>query len=163
MKGKLIKKGEELYSVLYVTDNSTIEHNEMFDGKISLKNCQAIERGYDLDEIKRKLFNGFDGQHDSFTIAAVERTVEIMLEIIGHKKFSEEDMYVAFSMGRDHMVTRMNKYIDRIHGCTEWDVEIQTEPYVNNNFINDDKADIIDVQYKPKLDAYGCLIMQLLN
>jgi len=51
MKGKLIKTGNQYLlrsesgDVLGITGGST-------DGsKLSLKNCQAIERGYDLDEL----------------------------------------------------------------------------------------------------------------
>lgn len=43
MKAKLIKREDGLYS-LYD------ENGKLIYGKLSIKNCQAIERGYDLDD-----------------------------------------------------------------------------------------------------------------
>ena len=149
MEGKLIKveNGYVLMvnNIMYATDND----------KLSLKNCQAIEGGYDLNEIKRKLFGGFDGQPDSFTIAAVERTVEIMFEILGDKKFSEEDVKNVYLNSFKH-----EWFGDCIKSLqqTEWDVEIviecgevkQCECSSNENCLNP----------QPKLDEDGCLILK---
>jgi hypothetical protein len=80
---KLIKleneKGFELYQ-----DNDMIGSTYPYQNHhlLSIKNCEAVVNGYDLEDIKKKLFSGFDGQPDSFTVAAVERTVEIMCEIL---------------------------------------------------------------------------------
>jgi hypothetical protein len=43
MKAKLIKREDGLYS-LYD------ENGKLIYGKLSIKNCQAIENGYDLDD-----------------------------------------------------------------------------------------------------------------
>jgi len=126
---------------------------------LSLRNCQAIERGYDLDEIKRKLFGGFDGLPDSFTIAAVERTVEIMFEILGDKKFSEEDMENAIEMCIKLMNDKGSEFREHKQTViqslqqTQWDVEIVMVPAMSNNG-NVYYGDI------PKLDAGGCLTLK---
>ena len=59
MKGKLIKTDEGFN--LCIPHETTNEFIASTDGmytehKLSLKNCQAIERGYDLDEIWEELF-----------------------------------------------------------------------------------------------------------
>lgn len=129
--------------------------------KLSLSNCQAIERGYDLDEIKRKLFNGFDGQPDSFTITAVEKTAEIIFEILGDKKFSGEQVMEAIDMARE--TENFNglfplKYtpssIIQSLQQTEWDVEIVQEQG-EDTFGNAELT-----WYNPKLDENGCLILK---
>jgi len=165
---KLRKVNNEFYS-LYDSDGDIVASNNPktpTTKKLSLKNCQEIESGYDLDEIKRKLFGGFDGQPDSFTIAAVERTVEIMFEILGHKKFSEGDVKFMFQLGfnLDNAISR-NEYNAHIQSLqqTEWDVEIVMENSVCNGYKNqpDNVIGFID-EYKsvPKLDEDGCLILK---
>ena len=85
------------------------------------------------------------------------------LEILGDKKYSEEDVKKAFEMGEDFgslpfssytTSKRLNKkeYIQSIQQ-TEWDVEIVME-YVGKIKLN--KLH----EMKPKLDADGCLILK---
>jgi hypothetical protein len=168
MKGKLIKivDGYELFTQGFLkgsTNHGLIESLNIEEGpiryKLSLKNCQAIERGYDLNEIKRKLFGGFDGLPDSFTIAAVERTVEIMFEILGDKKFSEEDMENAIEMCIKLMNDKGSEFREHKQTViqslqqTQWDVEIVMVPAMSNNG-NVYYGDI------PKLDSGGCLTLK---
>jgi len=127
--------------------------------KLSIKNCQAIERGYDFNEIKRKLFGGFDGQPDSFTIAAVERTVEIMFEILSDKKFTLEDMFNLYA----HIVKNgiisgeeANEFIQSLQQPTEIEVEIEVTK-------SDDIKSVEKDWYKigePKLDVDCCLTLK---
>ena len=168
MKGKLIETvdGYELFTQGFLkgsTNHGLIESLNIEEGpiryKLSLKNCQAIERGYDLNEIKRKLFGGFDGQPDSFTIAAVERTVEIMFESLGDKKFSEEDVRDAYFHGEKDSYTKggqtkemENEFIQSLQQ-TQWDVEIVMVPAMSNNG-NVYYGDI------SKLDSEGCLTLK---
>jgi hypothetical protein len=168
MKGKLIKTvdGYELFTQGFLkgsTNHGLIDSLNIEEGsiryKLSLKNCQAIERGYDFNEIKRKLFGGFDGQPDSFTIAAVERTVEIMFEILGDKKFSGEDMENAIEMCIKLMNDKGSEFREHKQTViqslqqTQWDVEIVMVPAMSNNG-NVYYGDI------PKLDAGGCLTLK---
>ena len=142
--------------------------------KLSLKNCQAVERGYDLDEIKRKVFDGFDGQPNSFTIVAVEQTIQIMFELMGDKKFTEEDLKKSWSEGYHRKVDEINggtlNYFDDLIQSlqkTEWDVTVEME-YVGECNGNNDEGCFQDspghncgcFERRPKLDADGCLIFK---
>ena len=146
MKGKLYKENDSytLFVDGKIFGDTRGHHLSSITNTLSLKNCQVIERGYDLDEIKRKVFDGFDGQPNSFTIAAVERTIQIMLELIGDKKFSEDDLMEAYSRGQT------NSPIQSLQQ-TEWDVEVVME-----------KIDLSFGCYKiqTKFDEEGCLILK---
>jgi hypothetical protein len=158
MKGKLIKT--DLNYILEDDKGVVIASTSLKkEGlSLSLKNCQAIENGYDLVNIKKKLFNGFDGCPDSFTVAAVERTVEIMFEILGDKKFSEEQLREAFFHVQNEPTFDVFKQSLQ---QTEWDVEIVEECLDKNcNGINK-KGECITTG-KPKLDEEGCLILKKL-
>ena len=128
MEGKLIKTengyGLKDCELIAFVSSRRPEHKHH---KLSLKNCQAIEHGYDLEDIKRKVFDGFDGQPDSFTIAAVERTIQIMVELMCVKKFTLEDMRKAYRKGEydayyvGAVSEKENNYIQSLQQ-TEWDV-----------------------------------------
>ena len=161
----LMKLGDEYK--LYSHDSCIATTHESPYKKLSLKNCQAIANGYDLDEIKRKLFGGFDGQPDSFTIAAVERTVEIMFEILGHKKFSETELYRAFLINSAGNNTTLENTFKEIvlpmFQQAEWDVEVEMENSLTNGYKNQpDNVIGFIAEYKsvPKLDSDGCLILK---
>ena len=135
--------------------------------RLSLKNCQAIELGYDLDDIKRKVFDGFDGQPNSFTIAAVERTIQIMVELMGDKKFSDEDViliaeYIRVASQSTPNV-RTKDLFDEYQSLQqkEWDVEIVEECLDKNCDGINKKGECITTG-KPKLDKEGCLILKKL-
>jgi hypothetical protein len=127
--------------------------------KLSIKNCQAIERGYDLVDIKKKIFNGFDGCPDSFTLAAVERTIEVMMELMGNKKFSEDDVISIIEKSRKTGLT--SQYLILANQQTEWDVEIVEECLDKNCDGINKKGECITTG-KPKLDKEGCLILKKL-
>jgi hypothetical protein len=171
---KLRKVNNEFYS-LYDSDGDIVASNNPktpTTKKLSLKNCQAIENGYDLDEIKRKLFYGFDGQPSSFTTAAVEQTIRIMIEILGDKKFSEFDITKAFEYGwnqrhfdktDEYELRGIQKRFIQSLQQTEWDVEIEMENSLCNGYKNHpDNVIGFIAEYKsvPKLDADGCLILK---
>ena len=160
---KLVKTGNDY--ILYSKDKTVfgITSGTMEGRMLSLKNCEAIENGYDLDEIKRKLFDGFDGQPSSFTTAAVEHTIQIMVEILGDKKYSEEDVKFMFQLGfnLDNAISR-NEYDAHIQSLqqTEWDVEICC--YIGNGDKESDsfKDPLVTNTGIPKLDSDGCLILR---
>ncbi len=155
MKAKLIKKGEEYH--LWVND---IEPKivpfakypwDITKQKLSLKNCQAIERGHSPSELSKVLTEGERGAFEFGYCLAREHN--------GNKKFSEEDLDKAFELG---------KYVER-EDCTEnylaykqslqqteWDVEIEME------FVGRGKHGIGSEvnHYMPKRDAEGCLILK---
>ena len=68
--------------------------------KLSIKNCEAIENGYDLDELAREAFKSdiasdytnIDKCITDGKIRGFIRGFQKALELLGGKKFSEEDI-----------------------------------------------------------------------
>jgi hypothetical protein len=137
--------------------------------KLSLKNCQAIERGYDLDELVNRAFD-YMGYHSTVT-PHEEKQFKLgyrvafreALEILGDKKFSEEDIEKAIEFGHKtyHSWKDRNeeKFIQSLQQ-TEWDVEILEECLDPTCDGLNRKGECITTG-KPKLDADGCLILKL--
>ena len=128
--------------------------------KLSLKNCQAIELGYDLDELaKEECEYNQDSlrQYDSKFIEFYKEGFQKALEILGDKKFTENNIDEAFDTGYE-MLDSPKKYNDTLKDFkesleqTEWDVEIvclhtgDPEHTTNTGL--------------PKLDEDGCLILK---
>lgn len=185
MKTKLIKTYSSYY--LYV-DGNIIASNEEVDGKqkLSLKNCQAIERGYDLDEllndyIMRRPFMRIDKKHQKMYKEGFQKA----LEILGDKKLSREKVQDNFKGLRDcisdkdiaefyiQLAITMFSEIQQ----TEWDVEVlmekvQVKLYIKPEKEAEYKSKPIELQhpyttnpdeiweYKPKFDLEGCLILK---
>ena len=156
MEIKLVKLDKDKYTLIYKEDNIMSEHVPLFDGKLSLKNCQAIENGYDLDELFESIPIGPTDENGRWKLRAGFITgFQKALEILSDKKFNEEHLKVAADW---YYETKGKKSIDEYIQSlqqTEWDVEIITEPFlsVGDNF--HDKY-----QTRPKLDENGCLILK---
>ena len=184
MDAKLIKVLEHYH--LYDGDKAiatTIVGNPMLLPNLSLKNCQAIKRGYDLDELSRKIREEEEpqikiGKSLAEGIIAslhfeegVRKGFQKALEILGDRRFTEED--VMISMDRvwgwcngsvldqncSTMAELKDKYIQSLQQ-NEWDVEVEMEPYHDGKFANDGKTHSFEVKWRPKLDADGCLILK---
>ena len=190
MEGKLIKveNGYVLMvnNIMYATDND----------KLSLKNCQAIANGYDLDElacneigIDISVINHIDNKviendsvstpiHEAGALGAglyhrvkgFEIGFQKALEILGDKKYSEEDVKFMFQLGfnLDNAISR-NKYDAHIQSLqqTEWDVEIEMKKVIDETKIvgavkgvKGSGNKITTYKSVPKLDADGCLILR---
>ena len=140
--------------------------------KLSLKNCQAIEDGYDLNELAKEKYPYKVTRTDFATEECRKIWIDGFqkaLEILGDKKFTEEDMEDSFCEGKHRGIDDYNnretgslEYYDYINKKrtqqTEWDVWLVmacglpdgcTEPEVSCT------CDII-----PSLDADGCLILK---
>jgi hypothetical protein len=112
--------------------------------KLSLKNCQEIERGYDLDELANEWVfktNGHKWSNNDDTAgdncSSFKAGFHIALELMVNKNFSEADIHEAFGfgvMGNRYELGDLLK--SRQH--TEWEVEFD----------------------KLKLDSDGCLILK---
>lgn len=176
MKAKLIKTddGYHLKGLIKDVPKGINVYNKINDkechfgfgthsGKLSIKNCEDIENGYDLDELV------IDEIPDSSsTTLQVQRMRFIhgfrkAVEILGDKKFSEEDMRTAFSYGMDvyaepndwdklNPYQKLNKHIQSLQQ-TEWQVEVVMDRI---------PADLAPGGWDvfPKLDADGCLILK---
>ena len=139
--------------------------------KLSIKNCQAIENGYDLDELAEKYFlqnyswTGVDHlPYKEEDVRLIKENfvagAKAILELLGDKKFTQENMIDAMitTQVSDSIHTNQDR-LDFIQSLqqTEWDVEIVTKPYtvVSEGFNLESKRE-------PKLDADGYLILKRL-
>lgn len=163
---KLIKVGEHYDLYHRIAEENLIigfaSTDNTFVNKLSIKNCQKIERDYDLDELakekypyeKTEMFSCFelDCKQEGFIEGA-----KTILEILGDKKFSSRNMLKAFIIGvfTDETSDYDFEFTELIQDLqqTEWDVIIEME-YVGKIKLN--KLH----EMKPKLDANGCLILK---
>lgn len=179
MNGELVKRQDRWD--LYAEDGSKIGSsapNPM--NKLSLKNCQAIENDYDLDELAEQ--NWRIGLEEYMPTPATHVTsfkagFQKALEILGDKKFSEKQMWNIFYFGdslknqiksgkieNKHMGEIFDEYIQSLQQ-TEWDVEILTEKFfeVKGNdgiVIRAEAMECFGERNDYKLDADGCLILK---
>lgn len=183
MEGKLRKRDEHYFfwSSDWNPDKEegfVANTTNLLPTKLSIKNCQSIENGYDLDELVNRAFDNM-GYHSTVT-PHEEKQFKLgykiafreALEILSDKKFSEKDMGKLHNMIMANIVVRpyqnvydpvpTEKYINSLQQ-TEWDVEIEMENSLTNGYKNqpDDVYGFI-AEYKsvPKLDADGCLILR---
>jgi len=126
--------------------------------KLSIKNCQAIELGYDLDEEVSNIVKtivpddrGTDIWYGT-SMAVGKLCFQKALELMGDKKFSEEQLREAFFHVQNEPT--FDEFIQSLQQ-TEWDVEVVMVPAMSNNG-NVYYGDI------PKLDENGCLILKKL-
>lgn len=162
MKAKLIKTEQGYYLHTGRIDGIHLAcyPHTIDKQKLSIKNCQAIERGYDLDGLyeihKDSVFSKMSRQSfvskDDFK-AGFQKA----LEIIGDKKFTEQDIVNAFEAGRHRGHDNVNYLDTGSKTCSEylqslqqneWEVEI--EMTLAPKYYG----------YVPKLDADGCLILK---
>jgi hypothetical protein len=171
MKGKLYKENDSytLFVDGKIFGDTRGHHLSSITNTLSVKNCREIERGYDLDElVKREYLDGYDTTELCRT--AFKDGFQKALEILGDKKFSEEDIEKAIEFGHKtyHSWKDRNeeKFIQSLQQ-TEWEVDIEME-YVGECNGNNDEGCFQDssghncgcFKRKPKLDATGCLILK---
>jgi hypothetical protein len=163
MKAQLIKKNDGWYNLYQGNIGIGSTYSELQGHKLSLKNCQAIERGYDLDELAYSCFpNGtYETSEIDLGLDMYKKGFQKALELLGDNKYSEEDIKEAYLSGVDDAMDIQyepnatiddEKYLKSLQQ-TEWDVEIEMVPAMSNNG-NVYYGDI------PKLDADGCLILK---
>jgi hypothetical protein len=158
MKAELVKRQDRWD--LYGEDGSKIASsapNPM--GKLSLKNCEAIANGYDLDELASKKYpienTGAMFMPNRIEVTNIYRQegfiegAKAILEILGDKKFSEKDMKLSYNANEEGWVS-FNAFMEDLPQQTEWDVEI----------VNKDTGLGARINRKPKLDAENCLILK---
>ena len=175
MRVKLIKTGKDYdlkidgrtfattdFKGIHAGANSATEH------KLSIKNCQAIANGYDLDKLAdehcNKLYHEGNINWDHYRVHFKEGFKKA-LEILGDKKFSEEDMRIAYDAGASNIDGDGDPIDDVdmdfegiIHSAqqTEWDVSVEMEDIIQLKLRSGDVSNM----GKPKLDSNGCLILK---
>ena len=174
MKAKLIKRSNGRFDLYSIEDKNQINTiASSFDnpkGKLSLKNCEAIELGYDLDELA-KVFHEqhkFASSHIA-DITSFKLGFQKALEILGDKKFTENNIDEAFDAGYE-MLDSPKNYNDVLKEFkeslepTEWDVEIVMDKDCYSSAGRCDNSTMGDciictpVTYLK--DADGCLILK---
>jgi hypothetical protein len=168
MKAQLVKR-QDRFDLYNESDGSKIAStspNPM--GKLSLKNCEAIENGYDLDELADELtehFNTFDAVKSDIQVG-FKAGFQKALELLGNKKFSEDCLKsmcsISFNFYKRNDLSDSeleeeweNWFKDTLQSLqqTEWDVEIEME-WVQSSSILGNPHQI------PKLDADGFLVLK---
>ena len=157
MKGKLIKTDKQEYR-LYTNDSlpfATTDNSPY--KKLSLKNCEAIELGYDLDGLAdeyAKYMNDDDGTSDIDFKVGFQKALEILKD----KKFSEDDirqtLYLKNGFDKNGFsFYKSDEEIIQSLQQTEWNIEVVTDKI---------PADLAPGGWDvfPKLDADGCLILK---
>lgn len=175
MKAKLYKTEKENY-VLVDPTKGTYDDGYMLGtsresqyNKLSIKNCQAIGRGYDLDELAdfystMTVFIKKDEVPTERQIEDAEYISEIAfkegfqkaIDLNNTKLYTLEDMMNCWNKAlefQEHKET-LGEYIKSLKQ-TEWDVDVVMVPAMSNNG-NVYYGDI------PKLDENGCLILKKL-
>ena len=158
MTEKLVKTGNDY--ILYSKDKTVlgITSGTMEGRMLSLKNCQAIANGYDLDEVVEDIVKTIvpnDRGEDIWygtSMAVGKLCFKTALEILGDKKFSEEDIRNAMervwywhedNQDKDcpTLYELIPKHIQSLQQ-TEWDVEWENEIVV----IDDSNIKIISIE-----------------
>ena len=176
MKARLIKKDGhyDLYVESIGLYTSTYQWTSN-GNLLSIENLQAIERGYELDELAEE----FAKNHSIYPTAqddteyGFKHGFQKALELMGDKNFSEEDIEKAIEFGANlgladnignsfEWSKKIKEHIQSLQQ-TEWDVEIEMENTLENGYKNQPANTIGFVaEHKsvPKLDGEGCLILK---
>ncbi len=180
----LLKKNNEVYS-LFVKEVEFAFYDknrtERPLNSLSIKNCEAIANGYDLDELKKDFANNHKKESDMAyeygrDMYSFQKGFQKAVELLGDKKFSELykkiDSMVDFA--KNHFTTdaydiiqmfvdNLKVNIQKIQQQTEFDVVI-TKEYLSNK--GEWKEVLlpseweIETQVRYKTDADGCLILK---
>ena len=176
MKGFELVKREDHWA-LYNEDGHKIAATiDGCNSKLSIKNCEAIANGYDLDELAEKHY-GVHIKHGHTEEDSLQRKIDFILgfvsalEILGDKKFSEEDVKRAMDVTLNYETKRdAESYQEKIDFLkslqqTEWDVEIEMEcPQCKEYGYISECRNVCNKKFiQPKLDADGCLILKRID
>jgi hypothetical protein len=176
MEGKLVKRSNsrfDLYTIEDINQINTIASS--FDnpkGKLSIKNCQVIESGYDLDELAEKNTSDCDAS-GCYPEDVFKKGFQKALEILGDKKFSISEVVELCKILMSNPFEKCGKtyqelidnYIQSLQQ-TEWDVEIElicphpSDTYVCGMQYGCDGDGCNHPEQIPYLDSDGCLILK---
>ena len=173
MEAKLIKVENTFYlkegeTILGTSSNPNLSASIRYS--LSLKNCQAIELGYDLDELSsERLLTRVDknsGYH-KFGVLAYKEGFQKALEVNDDKRFTLEDMMNCWNKAlkfQDHEET-LGEHIQYLQQ-TEWDVEVKMicphpmDTYRCGLQYGCDGDGCNHPNQVPYLDHDGCLILK---
>lgn len=147
--------------------------------KLSIKNCEAIANGYDLDELAMgyDLYEkiNFVGQMRAYKVG-FQKALEVINEARTHKdpqlidsmslRYRHDFGLITDESQKDGIRTIMHQLWEEVVGLgfydgpTQWDVEVEMEPYYDGEFIEDFKTHVVEPKFRPVLDADGYLILK---
>ena len=166
MNAKLYKTEKENY-VLVDPTKGTYDDGYMLGtsresqyNKLSIKNCETIERGYDLDELADFLKCKHDWHPPddlNLIVDVYKQGFQKALDLNNTKLYTLEDMMNCWNKAltfQDHK--ELFGYHIQSLKQKEWDVEVVMVPAMSNNG-NVYYGDI------PKLDENGCLILKRID
>jgi hypothetical protein len=185
MDGKLIKR-DSYYHL--ESDGNIIAGNHIADNyehKLSIKNCESIANGYDLDELSFNYADEIGILHTTLAYSKhFKEGFSKAMEIQKDKLFTAEDMKKAIAMARKGSQERLHdgygnftqpifvlsntppEEIIQSLQQNEWDVEVvmcnsRTGKELTNLALDLewDEDGLSDVAI-PKLDEDGCLILK---
>jgi hypothetical protein len=168
MKRFELVKREDHYG-LYNEDGHKIAATiDGCNSKLSIKNCESIANGYDLDELAKNIKTEDGFEHKQSFISGFQKA----LEILGDKKFSEKDVRDAYYHGEQDSYMKggltkqkEDEYIQSLQQ-TEFEVEIVMGTLCRQIDCVDDarliESKIVWGKEDPMLDKNGCLILRKL-
>jgi hypothetical protein len=123
MEGKLIKTGEQFLLRNKEDEVIAITSGTMEGGMLSLKNCEAIANGYDLVELFDEVDESIDYQE--FDFSSFKLGFKKAIELLGDKKFSEEDVISMIEKSRETGLSA--EYLILTKQQTEFDVVVEMD------------------------------------
>ena len=150
-----------------ITNHELAEEHGL--GKLSLKNCQAIENGYDLEILASDFMCSgntiIGGEYSVWIKDAFKQGIQKAMELIEGKKYSRQDVIHALTYGvgeskknRTHSQILEEYKNSHLIQPKEWEVEIVTKPFTEV----DEGFELIPKR-EPKLDKDGCLILRRID
>ena len=174
LPGTLMKLGDNNYK-LYIDRIPFATVSDSPYNKLSLKNCEAIANGYDLEDLSLRYCDSRFNL-DPCTVQTFERlhreTFEAgfkkSLEILGDKKFSEEDIKKALEFDKfenefnNKFYESQESFIQSLQQ-TEWKVEVIMECSIGcPHFKLNGEKSVCCGGKTPRLDSDGCVILKRL-
>ena len=161
MEAKLIKS--DIQYRLHNEEGIVIA-TSLENGKLSIKNCEAIKNGYDLDELAEKEYPTIGKRIKSIPTHNQEgfkAGFQKALEILGDKKFSEKDVKLAINIAWDDDNLSTIDIIQELQQ-TKWEVEIVEEDskVVEKHIWDGSNDGELTWKKQPLFDADGCLILR---
>ncbi len=171
MKAKLILKhrGDYDYFLVSRTDNSEAlvaslnPDEEIFEQRLSTKNCDEIFGVVDLDKLAEEdcsIHHPYHPVHDQTTRATFIRGFNKAMELNKDKVFTLEDMGNLW----DFCTYNKGTFAEFIQQITEIEVEIIMKNSRTGNIVKHDSdlewdEDGLCDRAIPKLDSEGCLVL----
>ena len=177
MIGKLIKH-DFGYNLLDANGKHIATSKDEYSNRVkqdywlSLKNCQEIENGYDLDELAdehcNKLYHEGNINWDHYRVH-FKLGFKKAIELLGDKKFDEETIFDSVMLGvvfEDIGIKEIETYDElkdlaiKRNTKTEWDVEFEMESNLHIGEVIDESYPKDFPKERPKLNKEGFIILK---